>query len=76
MMSGISGPRILVINEIVNQNAIIIILNKLKVDNWKSRVYSTFNFPLKKREAAPILPALLPNAAAMISVFTAQSEIA
>ncbi len=39
MMSGISGPRILVINEIVNQNAIIstsipiflfIILNKLK----------------------------------------------
>ena len=85
MMSGISGPRILVINEIVNQNAIIsasipiflfIILNKLKVDNWKARDYSTFNFPLKKREAAPILPALLPNAAAMISVFTAQSEIA
>ena len=58
-MSGMSGPRILVINDMVNQNAII----SASIPKFFSYY---FVFGEKTSDAAPILPALLPKDAAMI----------
>ena len=55
-----SGPRILVINDMVNQNAII------SASIPKILFHDYFVFSEKTSDAAPMLPALLPKDAAMI----------